>query len=93
MLKIVWILLAVVICSGAYAIQPVEAGLRPLHERLKVIHEEQHRLNERLRASDTPLERRVAAYRSWKIFELERLKLVESIREARKLAESPGVAF
>lgn len=93
-MKIRWILLLLVYaCSAAQAIQPVEAGLHPVYERLKTLHAEQRLLNERLRAHDTLLEDRVGAYRTWKALELERQNLEALIREARKLADSPFVTF
>ena len=65
----------------------------PLHDRLEIVYEEQQILNERLQAPETVLEQRVMAYRSWKVLERERLNLEASIKESRRLAESPFIMF
>jgi hypothetical protein len=75
------------------AIQPVEAGLRPLPERLNKIYGEQHLLNQTLQAAASKPEDRVAAYRLYQALDIERRQLEASIDEARNLGRSPLIMF
>ncbi len=78
---------------GAATIQPVEAGLQPLHERIASIDAEVQQLDKMLRESDVPEEGRTLAAKRIESLQLEKRQLETSILDARLFARSPLVMY
>lgn len=89
--------IAFIVClassAAAGAIQPVEAGLQPLYERIQAINGEQQLLNRRLQAAETSAPDRMLAYRRYQALEEERRRLAREIARSMELAQSPLVTF
>ncbi|OWQ90797.1 hypothetical protein CDN99_11550 [Roseateles aquatilis] len=78
---------------GAFAFQPVEAGLQPLKARVAAIDKDIEVLNQRLRAEDAAPEIRAAAFRQYQTLTAEREGLARQIKQSRELAQSPLVMY
>lgn len=91
--RIIAFIVCLILSTTAGAIQPVEAGLQPLYERIHAISGEQQSLNQRLQATETSARERALAYRSYQVLEKERQQLVREIAQAKQLARSPLVTF
>ncbi|PND36328.1 hypothetical protein C1O66_21740 [Paucibacter aquatile] len=89
MMKLVVCGLATCGFLSAQAVQPVDAGLQPLHERLSALAQDQKRLDEQLSREDGSAEARAHAWRRSKALAAERAQLERDIALARLRAQSP----
>lgn len=91
--RVIAFIACLIFSAGAGAIQPVEAGIRPLLEHIQAINGEQQLLNQRLQVPETSAYDRASAYRRYQVLEKERQQLAREIDQARHLAQSPLVTF
>jgi hypothetical protein len=83
----------VILPASVVAIQPLEAGLRPLLERQQAITVELRVLNERLQSPATQPSERAQAYRGYLAVEAEKRQLACEIQRARRWAASSLVMY
>lgn len=78
---------------SAASLQPVEAGLQPLYERIAAIQAKKQRIKLKLQAPDVDAKDRDAAYQRLQQMDAEKHGLEDAIEKARAFAQAPLVLF
>lgn len=86
------IAVTVALCTGqadAASLQPVEAGLQPLYERLAAIQSEKQTIKLTLQERDVDAKGRDAAYQRLQEMDAEKHGLEDAIEKAKAFAQAP----
>lgn len=79
--------------ADAASLQPVEAGLQPVYERIAAIRAEKQTLKLKLQERDVGAKSRDTAYQRLQQMDAETQRLEDGIEKAKAFARAPLVLF